>query len=77
MEWPEPVFAYHGREMIETAKVRRDKLAEVAEAFHRLHARSVDVVGSSLTSTPSVSEPDTTIPRVLRSLSGCVLLVKG
>ena len=44
--WPEPVFQLHGAEMIEIAKVRRDKLSGVAEEFYRLHARSVDVVGS-------------------------------
>ncbi len=44
--WPEPVFELHGEEMIEIAKVRRDQLSEVAEEFYRLHARSVDVVGS-------------------------------
>lgn len=46
-EWPEPVFALHGEEMIEIGKARRDKLAEVARAFYRLHARSVDVLGSN------------------------------
>ena len=44
--WPEPVFRLHGAEMIRIAKVRRDKLPQVAEEFYGLHARSVDVVGS-------------------------------
>ena len=44
--WPEPVFRLHGAEMIRIAKVRRDKLTQVAEEFYLLHARSVDVVGS-------------------------------
>ena len=44
--WPEPVFRLHGEEMIRIAKIRRDKLAEVAVEFYGLHARSVDVVGS-------------------------------
>ena len=44
--WPEPVFRLHGEEMIAIAKVRRDLLPRVAEEFFRLHARSVDVVGS-------------------------------
>ncbi|MFB3131323.1 MAG: hypothetical protein ACE10K_02245, partial [Rhodothermales bacterium] len=46
-DWPEPVFAYHGEEMIEIGKVRRDHLPEAADAFYRIHARSVDVVGSN------------------------------
>ena len=44
--WPEPVFELHGEEMIRIAKVRRDKLTQIAEEFYGLHARSVDVVGS-------------------------------
>jgi len=44
--WPEPVFRLHGAEMIRIAKARRDQLTQVAEEFYRLHARSVDVVGS-------------------------------
>jgi hypothetical protein len=44
---PEPVFLLQGEEMIQIGKVRRDKLPEVAEEFYRLHARSVDVVGSN------------------------------
>jgi hypothetical protein len=46
-QWPEPVFAVNGQEMIETGRIRRDKLSEVAEKFYRMHARSVDVVGSN------------------------------
>ena len=33
--------------MIETGQARRDRLIEVAEKFYKLHARSVDVVGSN------------------------------
>lgn len=44
---PEPVFGLHGEEMIEIGKVRRDKLSEVAAKFYRLHARTVDVLGSN------------------------------
>ena len=43
---PPPVFALHGEEMIEIGKVRRDKLLDVADEFYRLHARTVDVLGS-------------------------------
>ncbi|MCK4794816.1 MAG: metallophosphoesterase, partial [Desulfobacteraceae bacterium] len=46
-QWPEPVFALQGEEMIKIGQTRRDKLPEIAEEFYRLHARSVDVVGSN------------------------------
>lgn len=46
-DWPEPVFAHHGEQMIEIGKVRRDHLPEAADAFYRIHARTVDVVGSN------------------------------
>lgn len=46
-QWPEPIYALQGEEMIAIGKVRRDKLPAVADEFYRLHARSVDVVGSN------------------------------
>ncbi|MGH7495505.1 MAG: hypothetical protein ACREOO_24360 [bacterium] len=46
-QWPEPIYALQGEEMIEIGKVRRDQLTAVADKFYRLHARSVDVVGSN------------------------------
>ncbi len=45
--WPAPFFDQDGEETIAVLKARRDQLPAVAEAFYRLHARSVDVVGSN------------------------------
>lgn len=46
-QWPDAIFALRGEEMIETGKARRDRLTDVAEELYKLHARSVDVVGSN------------------------------
>jgi hypothetical protein len=46
-EWPDAIFDLRGEETIETGKVRRDQLSDVAEDFYELHARTVDVVGSN------------------------------
>lgn len=43
---PQSIYDLHGEELIEVGKVRRAKLPDVAERVYRLHARSVDVVGS-------------------------------
>lgn len=45
-EWPEPVFEYHGEQIIEALKKRRDKLPEVASDYYKILAHTVDVVGS-------------------------------
>ncbi len=45
--WPEPISELHGARMAAIGKVRRDKLTDVAKAFYRLHARSIDVPGSN------------------------------
>ena len=44
--WPDPVYQINGSEMAGILRARRDKLDEAAEAFYRLMARVVDVVGS-------------------------------
>ncbi|HMB92619.1 MAG TPA: BamA/TamA family outer membrane protein, partial [Rhodothermales bacterium] len=44
--WPEVFFEQKGKQFIEILKIRRDKLPRVAEKFYKLHARSVDIVGS-------------------------------
>ncbi len=45
--WPAAIVEASGEEMLRIAKVRRDKLSDVAEQFYALHARSVDVLGSN------------------------------
>jgi len=45
--WPAPVFKEAGEEMIEALKVRRDKLAEVADTYYDVLATVIDVVGSN------------------------------
>ncbi|MFQ5571629.1 MAG: BamA/TamA family outer membrane protein [Rhodothermales bacterium] len=45
--WPEPVYARYGREITDIFKIRREKLPRIAERFYKLHAKSVDVVGSN------------------------------
>ena len=44
---PDPIFALHGEEMIETGKIRRDNLLAVADRLYRYHARTADVLGSN------------------------------
>lgn len=43
---PPASFEVNGLKLIEVGKVRRDKLQKVADKYYRLHARSVDVVGT-------------------------------
>ena len=43
---PPAVYAAEGNELLEIGRRRRDELPRIAEDFYRLHARSVDVVGS-------------------------------
>lgn len=45
-QWPEPIYDYHGEEIIRILKVRRDKLPEIASDYYDILARTVDVVGS-------------------------------
>lgn len=45
-KWPEPVFEYHGEDIIRILKARRDKLPDVASKYYKILARTVDVVGS-------------------------------
>jgi hypothetical protein len=44
--WPDVFFEQKGERFIEILKIRRDKLPRIAEQFYKLHARSVDIVGS-------------------------------
>ena len=44
--YPDAVYDHIGAETIRLLKLRRDKLTDVAERFYKLHARSVDIVGS-------------------------------
>ncbi|MGI9625894.1 MAG: hypothetical protein ACR2QM_03590, partial [Longimicrobiales bacterium] len=62
---PGPVFDLHGEELIAIARVRRDKLAVVAEEFYELHSRSVDVVGSNRHETFEVTRVDDESTRVV------------
>ncbi len=44
---PKPIFEASGQDLIDIALVRRDKLPSIASSFYRLHARTVDVIGSN------------------------------
>jgi hypothetical protein len=46
--WPDPVFDLRGEEFIAIGKARREGLRDAAEELYRIHARSVDVVGSAM-----------------------------
>ncbi|CAN0487103.1 unnamed protein product, partial [Laminaria digitata] len=47
LDWPESVVEYHGDEIAETLKARRDKLQDIADDYYDILARYVDIVGSN------------------------------
>ena len=46
-DWPQSVTDYHGDEIVEVFKARRDALPELAEEYYELLARYVDLVGTN------------------------------
>ena len=45
-DWPQSVIDYHGDEIIDKLKARRDALPDVAREYYGILARYVDIVGS-------------------------------
>ena len=46
-DWPESVHLAKGDETVSTLKIRRDRLIDAAEAYYRILAKDVDLVGSN------------------------------
>lgn len=46
-DWPESIYQTKGDETVEILKIRRDRLTDVAEAYYRILAKDVDLVGSN------------------------------
>ena len=45
--WPKPIQELDGATFVDILKTRRDQLPQVAEAYYRMNARMVDIVGSN------------------------------
>ncbi|MFK7845906.1 MAG: BamA/TamA family outer membrane protein [Rhodothermales bacterium] len=57
LDWPDAVIDFHGQEVVEKLKARRDILHEAATSYYELIAKYVELVGSNKHERFMVSSP--------------------